>query len=61
MSCINNGSDGICTQWDEENDKGTTYEDCEGGWDLDGSCVCEDDPDPLYSCAHYENTFPEED
>ncbi len=54
MSCIYSDNEGHCTMWDENQDAGSTYEDCEMGWDGDGFCVCEDDPDPHYSCAQYE-------
>ena len=61
MGCIYNDREGKCQSWDEEQDKGTTFENCDGGWNINGECVCEDDPDPGYSCAYYESDQPYED
>jgi len=54
MACIYSLYDGLCSNWNEDDDMETTYENCEYGWDEMGYCCCEDDPDPSYTCSSYE-------
>ena len=54
MSCIYSDNNGKCTLYDDVEDVGTTYKTCAMGWDENGICCVEDDPDPGYSCESYE-------
>jgi hypothetical protein len=60
MSCIYSNFQGDCTLWNEDDDLGTTYKDCDMGWDEIGSCCCEEDPDPSYTCVSFESIEGEE-
>lgn len=53
MACIYCGRDGICTLYDE--DVNTTWETDSVGWNEDGVCVVEDDPDPGFTCSNFED------
>ena len=46
MGCIYCNFEGECSLFDENYDM--------GGVDEHGFCICEDDPDPSYSCEYYE-------
>lgn len=52
MGCIYSNFFDECTKKDEDDD--STYETENVGWDAEGHCVCEDDPEPVYSCMYYE-------
>lgn len=46
MSCKYSDIDGKCTMYDEGVEQ--------PGCDDDGTCICQDDPDPTYLCEDYE-------
>jgi len=48
MGCIYSDFEGKCTLYTEGVESPGTDE------DDNGYCVCEDDEDPLYTCAEYE-------
>lgn len=45
MSCIFSDIDGTCTLYDPEIEN--------PGWDDNGYCICEDDPNPRELCEEY--------
>jgi len=47
MGCIYNGFDGKCQMFDPNFEN--------HGCDENGTCICEDDPDPSYLCGSYES------
>ena len=51
MSCLYSDQEGQCTLYSSS----TSSTHLELGCDLDGYCICEDDPDPEYTCEHYED------
>lgn len=53
MSCIYCDFHGKCQMWDE--DSTNTFENNAVGWDSEGYCVVDDDPDPSISCEIYES------
>ena len=54
MACLYNNWEGECSMYDKEHDTGSSIDNCPVGWDIDGYCVCEDDPNPYDSCESYE-------
>ncbi len=56
--------EGKCEMFDKEHHKGLNSKNSEYGWNEDGICVSEDDPNPFSSCTYYEpldpNAFEEE-
>ena len=50
MSCIYNGFDGKCELFD------SGFQNF--GCDENGICVCDEDPDPSYTCESFENIDP---
>ena len=51
MGCIYSDFHGHCRMWEEDEEN----VDCMG-FDYDtGTCICEEDPDPAYSCESYES------
>ena len=45
MGCQLSSFDGKCEVWDEGLEQ--------DGVDVNGNCVCDDDPDPSYTCDQY--------
>jgi len=58
--CVYDTWSGPCSLWDKKYNKGETFENSEVGWDEEGYCVCQDDPDPSYTCSQYESCYREE-
>lgn len=62
MGCIYNNFSGRCTLSDYEEDEDKKIEvPVAMGYDDEGYCIVDEDPDPSYSCESYESEDREEE